>query len=943
MAAPTPQDLLAPYIAGDHTRENGDVDAHCPNPDHPDPPDNRRSAVLNFEEGVWYCNTEGIGGSIDDLLDRRAEWIAPPSGAVASRSRKRERAPEQLPTEATVEGWRRSLMSDPIALDDLKATRGLWTKTVDHFELGWDRGASAYTLPVRDSAGKLLNVRRYQLRPPPGRRKIWGITGHNGPALYPWSALHKARERKEPVIICEGEADALVTNQNGFRAVTRTSSARTWRQGWSSHFKGMTVYVCHDMDTAGQVANRKVARSLLRAGVKDVFVVRLPYAVTPKHGKDLTDWWMDHDADTDAFRRLLEEAQPFDEAMGADAEDISPDAASVVDAFDSRKAGKPLALTVTVKGRHEPGYSIPRKVEFRCTQDYGKVCAICPMYSEGGRMDHVVAGTDPAILEMIDATKAQIGTALRAAKGIPKCPKLNVKTTEHQAVEVLFARPSVEHSNGGGQADYKNIRLTSVGRHDTSPNQTVRIVGALHPDPRKQTNQFLTWDVARLETSIDRFEMDTETHRLLRQFQPAPGQSPLHKLRDIADDLASHVTHIYGRPELHAAMDLVFHSAIGFEFGGKLLARGWLELVVVGDTRTGKSEVAMRLTDFYGAGEVVSCESATFAGIVGGAQQFGANKEWTITWGAVPLNDRRLVVLDEVSGLDPERIGEMSSVRSSGIAEIQKIQQERTYARTRLIWLGNPRGGGRMTDYTDGVQALRPLIGNPEDIARFDIAMSVASGDVPTDAINRGYQAGPQRYSREAARTLLRWSWSRTPEHIFWSQGSQEAVYRAALDLGSRYVEDPPLVQAANVREKVARIAVALATRTFSTDERGEQVVVRRQHVKCAVKFLDRLYSMPGFGYSERSQEVIERRQFAERPENIDKARKVLALNPSLDGFLRSQGKFRRQDLEEVLDVDREEANAIISQLYQLNMVWKDKGDVRLTPTLHKLLREARR
>jgi hypothetical protein len=50
--------------------------------------------------------------------------------------------------------------------------------------------------------------------------------------------------------------------------------------------------------------------------------------------------------------------------------------------------------------------------------------------------------------------------------------------------------------------------------------------------------------------------------------------------------------------------------------------------------------------------------------------------------------------------------------------------------------------------------------------------------------------------------------------------------------------------------------------------------------------------------------------------------------------------KFRRQALEEILDIAREEANAIISQLYELRMVYKDKGDVKLTPTLHRLLRE---
>lgn len=919
------------------------MDAHCPVHD-----DQRRSAVLNFDKGVWYCNAEGIGGSIEDLIARRDEWVSPPNPEANGHAPARARKPaEQLPSEASVEGWRLALAGNSVLLDDLKATRGLWTKTVDHFEIGWDKGSLAYTIPVRDSSGALVNVRRYQLRPPAGRRKVWGVSGHNKPQLYPWSALLKARENDEPIILCEGEMDALITNQYGFRAITKTAGASTWEQGWSASFKGLRVYVCHDMDSAGQNANRKIARSLVRAGVEDVHIVRLPYPVNDKHGKDLTDWWLDHDMDRDAFRRLLEDAQPFDESQAEDPEDVSPDAAAVVDAFDSRRAGRPLALTVTVKGRREPGYSVPRKVEFRCTRDQGNLCSICPMASEEDGIDYTVPSADPLVLEMVDATKLQVATALRTARGIPRCPKLNTNIAEHQAVEVLFARPSVEHNSGPTPDDaadeYKGIKITSVGRHDTSSNQTIRVVGALHPDPRRQANEFLVWDVSKMETSIDRFELDGEMYKALRRFQPAPYERPLAKLRDIADDLAAHVTFIYGRPELHAAMDLVFHSLVGFEFDGKRLARGWMELLAVGDTRTGKSEVATRMTQFYGAGEVVTCEAATYAGIIGGAQQFGANKEWAITWGAVPINDRRLVVLDEISGLDPEQIGAMSSVRSSGIAELTKIQQERTHARTRLIWLGNPRGGGRMSDFTDGVQAIKPLIGNPEDIARFDLAMSVSSEDVTTESINRSYQAGEQRYPRSAAAGLLRWAWSRRPENVVWAEGSVEEVYKSALDLGRRYVEDPPLVQAANVREKVARVAVALAARLFSTDERGEVVIVQRSHVKGAVQFIDCLYSMPGFGYAERSREVINRRRRAEQPDNILRARKVLERNAGLDGFLRSQGKFRRQDIEEILDVDREEANAIISELYQLGMVWKDKGDVRLTPTLHKLLREARK
>jgi hypothetical protein len=934
VASKTPQDFLQPYLLGEAPREDGEWDMFCPL-HH----DTRRSAQVNFDKGVWYCFKEEVGGDISDLIDVADQWVDPPTEAARSNgsgTRRSSAAKAELPSEATIAGWVAALQAESVALDDLKSSRGLWTRTASYYELGWDRSAQAYTIPVRDADGTLLNVRRYQIRPPAGRRKMWGIEGHNKPVIYPFKAFQKADRE---VIICEGELDAIICNQYNFRAVTRTGSASTWRVEWSKLFEGMTVYVCHDADTAGQAANRKIARSVAKFA-REVRVVKLPYPVLEKHGKDLTDWWLDHDSDRDAFRRLLEESAPFDEAQGEEPEEIDPSPAAVVDAFDSRRVGRPLALTVTVKGRRDPGYSVPRRVEARCTQDFGKACEFCPMKAEDGEVDRLIAGSDPILLEFIDATKPAVIDLLRRVTGAPKkCPKVNIKVAEHQAVETLYARPSVEHSNGRGDADYKTIKLTSVGRHDTAPNQTVRVIGALYPDPRKQSNEFLTWDVSRLETSLDRFDMDGETYRLLERFRPSEGQKPLAKLREIADDLAAHVTHIYGRPELHAAMDLVFHSAIGFDFDGKRIVRGWLEGLFIGDTRTGKSETATRLTQFYGGGEVVSCEAASFAGIVGGLQTYGANKEWSITWGAVPTNDRRLVVLDEISGLSPEEIGAMSSIRSSGIAELTKIQQERTHARTRLIWIGNPRNG-RMSDTTYGIQQIRPLIGNPEDIARFDLAMSVDSGDVSSTDINRSREETPQRYSREAASTLLRWAWSRVPENVVWDEGSVEAVYKAANELGRRYVEDPPLIQAANAREKVARIAVALAARLFSSDERGEIILVKRSHVRGAVQFLDRIYSMPGFGYAERSREVIEDRQAAERPENIKKAQTVLFNNPGLDKLLRSQGKFRRQDLEEILDIDREEANAIISVLYGLRMIWKDKGDVRLTPTLHRLLRE---
>jgi CRP-like cAMP-binding protein len=100
---------------------------------------------------------------------------------------------------------------------------------------------------------------------------------------------------------------------------------------------------------------------------------------------------------------------------------------------------------------------------------------------------------------------------------------------------------------------------------------------------------------------------------------------------------------------------------------------------------------------------------------------------------------------------------------------------------------------------------------------------------------------------------------------------------------------------------------------------------------------MDQIYSMPGFGYAERSRELISDRDELARTERRFGASSLTSL--ALAKFLRGAGKFRRQDIEEVLNVDREEANAIISTLYEARMVRKLKGDIWVEPTLHDLLR----
>jgi hypothetical protein len=920
---------LKPYLIGEAPRPgNGEWDMFCPLHE-----DLKRSASLNVESSEWFCAACSHGGSVVELIRQQEDWVPPPTAATNGTGRRRKGrtagTPEDLPSETELQGCQSALLSNDDRLDWLIENRMLTTDTIVQFGIGWDRDLRCYTIPVRGADGELQNVRRYDPNPRDERRKIWGVTGHNETRLYPYSQLDA-----DDLVLAFGEWDALLTIQMGFPTVTVTGADKVWASSWSPLFKGKRVWVVADRDDDGLLGAIKRAKAI-QPYADDVMMLELPYEVEPKHGKDLTDFWREYGVAD--FREL----QIVSDSLNKKVVDDEPELITVLDSFDSLKVGKPTRMLVTIKGKREPGYTVPSKALLMCDKSAGDRCKHCTMNATEGQDEFEILPSDSLVLELMDASTSAVLDAIRRRYGAQKCTRLTIEPTGHQAVEVLFARPSIDHTDGssfGNMAgDYKNIKITSAGRHDTTPNSTVRVTGALYPNPKSQTNEWLAHEVSKQATSVDHFELTPDAIKLMKRFQTTG--RPLKKIAEIAKQLSKHVTHIYGRPEMHVLMDLVWHSVTAWKFGGELVTRGWAEALVVGDTQQGKSETARALMRHYQAGERVSCESASFAGVVGGLQTFGQGKEWAVTWGAIPINNGRLVVLEEVSGLTTEEISQMSDIRSEGVARITKIQTEETTAQTRLLWIGNPREA-LMSDFTYGVQAIRPLIGNNEDIARFDMAMSVSAGEVDPELMNREHGGGELRYTSEACATLVRWAWTRKPDQVTWARGAEQAVRKAAMSMAANYSEDPPLVQAANQRLKIARLAIAIAARTFSTDETCELLVVRPDHVEDAVAFLDRIYGLRGFGYAERSKELIGDR--AEARKHYDDIKIYLLQRTGLAKFLRNSGKFRRQDIEEVLNTDRTDANAVVNTLLNARMVRKDGADVRVEPTLHELLREVK-
>jgi hypothetical protein len=518
---------------------------------------------------------------------------------------------------------------------------------------------------------------------------------------------------------------------------------------------------------------------------------------------------------------------------------------------------------------------------------------------------------------------------------------VQVDELETHTVEHLILVPNVDDQESSSD----NIRreVFNVGSHNTPLNSTVILEGQSTADPRHGRLAMQTWSCKETKTSLDTFEMSDQAYEDLQVFQPKEGQGVLEKLEEIADDIAANVTHIYGRPYMHIAYDLVWHSVLDFRFRNANVGKGWLELLVVGDTRTGKSEAAQRLCRHYQNGILTSCEGATLAGLLGGAQQVAQN--WVITWGTIPLHDRRLVILDEVSGLKDKNILEnMSEVRSSGRAKVTKIVSAETNARTRLIWISNPADGRAIADMPRGaIDAIVDLIPTPEDIARFDMAMVAAKDDVKSSIINAARPPKVEQvFTTELCSQLVLWAWSRKAKDIVYDKRAERLTLRLAEMIGQRYVPDPPLLQAENARMKLARMSVAIAARLFSTDETGEKVVVTTDHVRAARAMLDKLYRMPRFGYAQYSRQVLEEQAIAR--ENKERVWSYLRKSPGVFEGLRAtllDTQFRQRDFQDFGGMDQDMATHAVGELMKMRMVRRmSKGYIRMQPELIDVVRQ---
>jgi hypothetical protein len=230
-----------------------------------------------------------------------------------------------------------------------------------------------------------------------------------------------------------------------------------------------------------------------------------------------------------------------------------------------------------------------------------------------------------------------------------------------------------------------------LGENDIYPNKSYKFE-AVHTTAWAGQHAVLYIHKADpIATCIETFKMDQSTHEILQIFRPKSDELIKDHLKRRYNIFAG-AAGVTGRRDLFFINDLAFFSPLIIN-NKKLLPevpRGWVEVLIAGDTRTCKSMISNWLRNHYKIGDFITGSTAVSrSGLLGGTR-IGPLRAM-ISWGKIPMNDGGLVIIDELSNIKEDVLNDLTGCRSSGVASIDGIVSGKVLARTRKIMLSNQR------------------------------------------------------------------------------------------------------------------------------------------------------------------------------------------------------------------------------------------------------------
>jgi hypothetical protein len=834
-------------------KPNGEADVLCPF-EHDKGYEKRPSAHINVDKGTFHCKTCRAEGRFSNGGLSEINFAAKIHGISYREAIKIIQQFEDIP--ASDNAWNsavNALLQQKEKLAYL-AARGITEEEVLHYKLGYDGTGIVYPVYMY---GDILDKRTYNMSPKEGEPKIKSQAGAT-PLLFPFDHWRKT---ETPTLLVGGENDALLGRRLGLNALTSTGGEGTFPAVFLGLFKGKTVYIAYDCDEAGRKGALTVAFKLKEAGA-NVYIVDLGLAGT-KEDKDLTDFVIKHGYGADELQEKIDAAKLYDGEQFQEAKNEHYPLVNLLEVNHGEYSNKYISAQVNMSGKieavHGTSLEAPTACEWQCNGgifDDKSPCHGCPLENEKGWWTLDQNNLDQ-LLEIVEVTTQEQDKAIRRFIGLPsKCPNATVTKREKQHVQKVLFTPDVETE--GELSGYTGLELLSyVVDQDLKDGDRYRIFFKRYPHPKTQGIVAVVDRHEASDAGINAFKMNHDMYESLAQFQGHPDEV-MNKRFELGKEIIAAST----PRAVFEAVNIMYHSVLDFKFH-KSYMKGHPEGLIVGASRTGKTETAVKWQQFLGIGNVTNAKSATVAGLIGGNAKMPSGG-FKITWGTIPRNNKGMLIVDEMSGIRPEVISQLTAVRSERKAIIEKIASGSAPAKTRLLWISNQRDqrDGRtlpISMYKDGVELVRELVGKNEDIARFDFIVVVPeterlispfenAADIP-DVDNTPYK------------NLVYWAWSRKQDEIKFAPNVEQYIWNTALEMNDKYDSSDLNIFGAEAYKKLARIAVSAAAMCFSNSDAGSNILVCKEHVDWARDFLVRCYDNSIFNlpsYVEQQKELTE-------------------------------------------------------------------------------------
>ena len=856
----------------------------------------RPSAHINLDRGLFHCKVCDKGLS-------ETSFIAELFGCSYESAIK---IAKMFTSKEDKYTWDKSTqLTDNIK--ELCLSLGISEKVIEELDIRTELG-DEIAFPVF-MYNKLVDVRSY--RPHDRANKIRSKVGTTSGLIIPFDLWIDTPKNKW-TILCAGEKDMAVTRSQGFNAITLTGGEKALPK-LLSVFKNRKVAICYDNDETGIAGARALASYLFKVAA-EVRVVTSFHKTCTEHGEDLTDYFTKYKKTKEDLQKCIIETPSFTLEEAKEEQLKRKPLITLLEASKPQYINRVVQSNVQVVATFEKAMPVPTTIYAKKINSSGDL-KYNQMAVGEERTWELSENTCQDVLKLIDNnfSEAQIRDNIRELLGISKQERdIKVEKPTKDTVYECNVTDLFEATS----RDIATIEFTAyVLKKRLESGKKYLITYKLVPHPYKgQQLTMIILDVEEACDSVSNFHITEEVKKNLNKFKNLEGTCK-EKLNTLAEMAKAYIGYD-GYNTLIQAIDLSFHTVLEFNFGAFKNVRGYLDTLIVAESRVGKSSTAEALQKLYGLGAFTSLagNSATIPGIIGGSTKVNGNYQTRA--GLIPMNHRGLVIFEELAKCNTNLVKELTDIRSSNQVRIARVSGTLTLpALVRMITLTNVKNTTNkikpINSYPNGVDILVELIGSPEDIARYDLMLVL--GEQGNRTIDPFWEP-INPFEPEAYQTRIRWIWSRTVDQIIIDKEIGHYILEKCNELNQEY-DSHIKIFGTEAWKKVTRLAIAIAGYTVSTDETYEKIIITKEHVDTAIDYLISCYDNSTFKLKEYV--TTERLYNTIDDDGVKLLQELYNQNPSIMIQLEKLNSTNKQNLMAATGLDSEMYNKFMQRLTQ--------------------------